>query len=213
MSIINQMLDLLQALSSTTIIILVAGSLTFVLLVTKPIAFSIALPALYLALAALNLETLYAPVSLVRIAVGVATSLILAVTAWQQTRHTSSVASNSGLSARGGFLFRSLVLILAVSLIYGLYQEAYFSIPNDLSIIFYALIIVGILLILTSVDLLRKGLGLIILLCGFESLYLSLEPGLLVITLISIIDIFLVVAISYLSMIWGDDELVGESDQ
>jgi len=183
-----------------------------VILTPRGSAYLVALPVLYLALAAFDLKTLYAPVSLMRVAVGVTTSLSLAVTAWQRQRKQRREELADVAYEHEGVLFRLLVLILAGSLTYGLWQGEYFPVPEHLTLTFYALVVVGALLILSSADLMRKGLGLIILLGGFESLYLALEPGLLVITLISVVDILLVVAIAYLAAVWTKDEPQEESE-
>jgi hypothetical protein len=60
----------------------------------------------------------------------------------------------------------------------------------------------GLIQILISIDPLRVGVGLLTVTSGVQAIYLSWEPGLLVIGLIGIVDVLMSLAIAYTAAIW-----------
>jgi hypothetical protein len=107
------------------------------------------------------------------------------------TRKTVRAFFNLPALALGGLLAYSVWRAYPMSLV-----------PPTFSLASYWVIGIGLVTALVSGDPLRRGLGLLMIVSGCESLYLSVEQGLLVIGLLSIIDVMLALAIVYTAEIW-----------
>jgi hypothetical protein len=114
-----------------------------------------------------------------------------------------------GGSEAMGVIFRLLVLVLGALLTYGAWQSLRLpAFGLEIGFIHYWLITVGLLMILSSASPMRKGVGLLMALLGFEGLYFVLEQSLLLTALLSVMDLVITVAIVYLCDAWA--EPVGE---
>ncbi len=94
-------------------------------------------------------------------------------------------------------------MFLGALIAYGLWR-AYplFFVPEEITVTSYGLISIGVLLTLTSLDPLRMGLGVLTFANGFEALYLFLEPSLLVMTLVGVVQIILALGVIVCTEAW-----------
>jgi len=178
----------------------------------------------YLLLGVLVGPELYRPIVMVRIGLGVAVCLVLYITAWHvETVLRRQPVASVGLpqawqgplgpavsggerapSARGmGALFRFVVLVLAVLVAYGLWRAYPLGmVPAAVNLTSYLLVTTGLLVMLTSADPLRIGLGVLTFVNGFEGTYLFLENSLVMIALLSVIDIVVALGIVACAEMW-----------
>jgi hypothetical protein len=95
--------------------------------------------------------------------------------------------------------------MFGVLLAYGLWRAYPLELaPRWIAFALYALMATGLLMMLTHVDPLRKGLGLLTLMNGFQNLYLYLEQSLLVVALWQFLFITISLAIAYFAESWLD---------
>lgn len=66
----------------------------------------------------------------------------------------------------------------------------------------YWLMALGLLMTITASEPLRLGFGLLTFLNGFESIYLSLEQSLLMITLLGLVDLIICLSIAACAESW-----------
>lgn len=107
-------------------------------------------------------------------------------------------------SVRGmGVLFRSMVLLLAVLVAYGLWRTYPLElVPAGVNLTSYLLVSIGLMLTLTSADPLRIGLGVLTFVNGFEGTYLFLENSLVMIALLSVVDMVVAFGIVACAEMW-----------
>jgi hypothetical protein len=109
-------------------------------------------------------------------------------------------ATNTGGMGLG---FRLLLVLFAALLVYGAWRTYPLTlITRGYGPALYSAMAIGFLMLLINLDPLRKGVGLLLLLSGFEGIYLYLEQSLVVIELLGIINIMLALAIAYLAEVW-----------
>ena len=167
----------------------------------------------YLLLSALYGQSSAAHILIVRLGIGVAICVMLYLTTRQvERRHQPEqvlpvrfgqaghawrdVLQNRPFEASIGPIFRLLALFLGGLLAYALWKAYPFPmIPSDVGLLSYWLISIGLLLVMTSLDPLRIGFGLLTMANGFESAYLFLEQSLIVMALVGAADIVLALAI------------------
>jgi hypothetical protein len=142
------------------------------------------------------------PIFIIRIALGAAISTIVYITG----SHVESAraASEAGAFPRGvGRGFRLVALAWAVLVAFGLWSAYPLgTIPGSLALSAYVLIAVGATLALIGADPLRMGVGVLLLLSGFEGVYLTLETGLVALALLGIVEILVALAVSYGTESW-----------
>lgn len=103
----------------------------------------------------------------------------------------------------GRFVFSLPMLALAGLAAYGIWRAYPLgAVSGSINLAGYWLIAQGLLLALASLDPLRRGLGLLVMVNGFECLYLAVERSLLAVGLLSIVDVLLALAIVYAAENW-----------
>ncbi len=146
------------------------------------------------------------PLFIIRATLGVAISTILYITGNHMERTLSRRrAANGGtasaqpwLSLGMGPLFRLLALAWGMLMAFGLWKTYPLpDMPVLLVLTAAALLTVGATLTLVSADPLHIGVGCLILLTGFEAVFLSLEASLLVVAILGMLDILIALAVSY----------------
>jgi len=85
-------------------------------------------------------------------------------------------------------------------------------VPTETNLAGYWLISIGLLLILTSLDPLRMGLGALTIVNGFMGIYVYLEQSLVVISLLAVVNILIALAVSACSESWLES-LEGETSR
>ena len=159
---------------------------------------------------------LYTPVVLARLALALGICGILYITAAHMQRATRDAAPGAIPAAaqevqptttRSAQIVRALfnlpALALGGLLAYSLWRAYPLAlVPPVFSLASYWIIGVGLMTTLVSSDPLRRGIGLLLAVSGGESLYLSLEQGLLVMGLLSIVDVMLALAVVYTGEVW-----------
>jgi hypothetical protein len=166
----------------------------------------------YVLVSALLSADISQPIFVIRVTLGAAISTILYITGnhMERTLAGKGVAAGEGPPARplppsmGGF-FRLLALAWAMLMAFGLWN-AYplTNLPALLTLTAFVLLTLGVTLALVSPDPLHIGVGCLMLLTGFEAVYLSLEASLLVVALLGLLDILIALAISYNCEQWLD---------
>ena len=173
--------------------------------------------AQYCLFALLLAPQLYAPVVLARLALALGICAILFITAAHMQRAARDDAPDAIAIASQGVqpattrptrrivqaLFNLPALALGGLLAYSLWSAYPLAVvPPAFSLAGYWIIGVGLMTTLVSGDPLRRGIGLLLIVSGGESLYLALEQGLLVMGLLSIIDVMLALAVVYTGEVW-----------
>ncbi|MBN1401211.1 MAG: hypothetical protein JXA74_10265 [Anaerolineae bacterium] len=167
--------------------------------------------------AILMLPGLYRPVAMVRMGTALVTAILLSTSAgrsqpWRAAPEPArqggwfsklTLALRATSSGDMGLGFRAVVVIFGTFVVYGLWRTYPFELaPRWIGFALYELMVTGLLMILTHVDPLRKGLGLLTLMNGFQNLYLYLEQSLLVITLWQFLLIITALAVAYFTEAW-----------
>ena len=160
------------------------------------------------------LPVLYRSVVLVRLAVTLAIAIMLLVSTGRQQspssiRHSSGdlaptdrLSAAFGATALGdmGLGFRLAAAAFGLLMAYGMWRAYPLTItPRGLDLALYETLALALLMMLTSVDLLRRGLGLLTLINGAQSLYLYLEQSLLVVAFWGVLSVVMALAIVYLA--------------
>jgi len=201
------------------------------LLVIEERRFSIlALLTQYLLLSLFTSSYTYGPIFLVPVGLGLAVCFILYVTAThvqgepsalrQLLDNTSSnwrtsparVPHTIGMAGIE-IAFRLNIVALAGLTTYGAWRAYPLAmVPTETNLAGYWLISIGLLLILTSLDPLRMGLGALTIVNGFMGIYVYLEQSLVVISLLAVVNILIALAISACSESWLES-LKGETSR
>lgn len=207
--------EIIHALRPATVWIALA-------MLSLPLAFDnrrfacLVLLAQYVLFALLLAPQLYTPVVLARLSLGVGICAILYITASRLQRAAHDVSSDALIARQGAptimarpkqrivrVLFNLSALALAGLLAYSLWSAYPLTlVPPAFSLASYWIVGMGLMTTLVSNDPWRRGVGLLLLVSGGESLYLSLERGLLIMGLLSIIDVMLALAVVYIGEVW-----------
>ena len=171
---------------------------------------------------------LYRPVLFVRLGLGGVICLMLALTAGSVQRRLGRLAllvregqplwpTNLAPALRAvnlagmGAIFRLVVMALGGLVAYNLWRTYPLGfVPAEINLASYWLISTGLLMVLTSADPLRMGLGLLTCLNGFASFYLLLEQGLVVISLMGVADVLIALGVVICAEAWL--ESLGEEE-
>ena len=108
-----------------------------------------------------------------------------------------------------GWPVRVIVAVLALAISTGLASRSPLSIlaeqslSRDLTIGAFSVILLGLLNAALAENPLKVGLGLLSILAGFELFYTAVEPTLTIVGLLGLTNLFLALAISYLTTAWA----------
>jgi hypothetical protein len=182
----------------------------------------IPLVAQYVLLPVLATPALYRPIVWVRWGLGLAVGLLLLLTAlhMEARRRSASLPQapstdsappqgplgswEEGLASTSmGTVFRAFSVVLSGLAAYGL-RHAYplEMVPAEVNLASYLLMIVGLVLMIAGVGPLRTGIGLLVLLNGFQALYAFLEYSLLVIGLLGVLDLLVALGVVVCTEFW-----------
>lgn len=157
----------------------------------------------------LTMPYLYPTIALARGVLAIGISVIVYVSAWHaQTsvmRRGQAIKGLSPWGSRRGFsaLFYLAALALGGMLVYGLWKAyAPTFVPSTLALAGYWAIAMGLVVALVGEGPWRRGVGLLFIVSGSESIYLAVERGLLIISMVSILDVMLALAIVYTTEMW-----------
>ena len=160
---------------------------------------TIALLLQYLLLALFLANWVYLPIAALKGLMGNPICLILYISA-RRVERTLKGDSRSPIMASP---FRIVVVALGGVAAYGLWRAYPLGmLPPTVNLASYWLMIVGVLLIATSEDPLRTGLGLLTFANGFEVAYTTLDSSLIVVALLGSIDILIALAIAHAAERW-----------
>ncbi len=149
----------------------------------------------------LLMPLLLSPVLYAQLALGLASTLILYITAASQARvqHSRPRRTIDPLVRMGG-LYGLLCVALAGFVALGIYSAFPLpGLPSATSLTCYWLVLSGLLLITIEGSVLGQGLAALTALNGFEVAFLHLDAGLLMVGLLSLLELGLVLVIVVLS--------------
>lgn len=190
--------------------LVVAASAVLLLINDRRVAL-IPLLLQYILLAFLVGPRVYGPLVLVRSGLGVAICLIMLVTAIHVQR-TLPQTPRTG-SRTLGLVYRLLVIAFGGLIAYGMWRSNLLPQLDSLdSLTSYGLVIMGLLAAASSSDPLRIGLGILTCLNGFETAFILLQQGLLVVGLWGLIDVLLALAIVAGTESWLEVRKKGTSE-
>jgi hypothetical protein len=217
MPTIQPLVDALERLGSMQIALAISAACILMLLVSERRMALLFYAAQGILAATLMLPQLYQSVTIVRMGVALVTTVLLSTLAghpqslqpkpsrpprrgWFMALSLALRATSSGGMGLG---FRVIVIIFGTFVVYGLWRAYPLALaPQWIGFALYELMVTGLLMILTHVDPLHKGLGLLTLMNGFQNLYLYLEPSLLVIALWQFLLIIISLAIAFFTEAW-----------
>jgi hypothetical protein len=176
----------------------------------------IPLVAQYVLLPLLATPALYRPIVWVRWGLGLAMGILLLLTAShmerrehgvppEQERETdlSPARQNPLAHVSMGTVFRVFSVALSGLAAYGLHRAYPIElVPAEVNLASYLLMIVGLVLMIAGIDPLRAGIGLLVLLNGFQALYAFLEHSLLVIGMLGVLDLLVALGIVVCTEFW-----------
>lgn len=172
---------------------------------------SLALFVQYGLLSMLTVPYLYPAVALARGVLVMGIAVILSLSAWRTQREMTRLRRGEGkriLFIKGewrgmGTFFYLAALAIGGLLAYGAWNAYPLAlVPRSLALAGYWVAALGLVMSLVGEGPLQRGVGLIFIVSGSESLYLAVERGLLVISLMSLLDVMLALAIVYTTEMW-----------
>lgn len=217
---VDQIWQWLSALPAQELVLGIGATSALLLILEERRLSVLVLVAQYAFLAMLIGPVIYRPLTLVRLALGLFVCGMLYLTAGhvqnalygllppttniKWTWKSPVVMLLRVLSLTGfGLAFRLMVVALGSLVAYGLWRNyPIATIPSGINLVVYWLMSMGLLIIFTGSEPLRMGLGILTCLGGVEALYLLLEHGFFVITLLSVVDIVLALAIVLAAEMW-----------
>jgi hypothetical protein len=136
----------------------------------------------------------YGPLVIVRSGLGVAICMIMLITAIHA--HPVLLRTSPVGSKTLNFSFRLLLIAFGGLIAFSMWKSKLIPQLSSLdSLTSYGLIILGLLAAASSSDPLRIGLGLLACLNGFETAFILLQQGLLVIVLWGLVDVLMALTI------------------
>lgn len=211
LELITRILQAISGFAPQQVAILVVAASAVLLLINDHRVALIPLLLQYILLAFLVGPRVYGPLVLVRSGLGFAICLIMLITAIHVQRtmpHTPRTGSRAL-----GLVYRLLVIAFGGLIAYGMWRSNLLPQLNSLdSLTSYGLIIMGLLAAASSSDPLRIGLGILTCLNGFETAFILLQQGLLVVGLWGLIDILLALAIVAGTESWLEARKKGTSE-
>lgn len=194
LELITLILEAVRGFAPLPVAILVVATSAALLLVSDRRVALIPLLLQYILLSILVGPRVYGPLVLVRSGLGVAICLIMFVTA---THVQSDLPKTPRAGTRTlGLAYRLMVIVFGGLVTYGLWSSNLLPQLSSLdSFTSYGLIIMGLLAAASSSDPLRIGMGILTCLNGFETAFILMQQGLLVVGLWGLVDILLALAI------------------
>lgn len=211
LELITRILQTISGFAPQQVAILVVAASAVLLLINDRRAALIPLLLQYILLAFLIGPRVYGPLVLVRSGLGFAICLILLITAIHVQRSLPKTphAGSKSLS----IMFRLLIIAFGGLIAYGMWRSNLLPQLNSQdSLTSYGLVIMGLLAAASSTDPLRIGLGILTCLNGFETAFILLQQGLLVVGLWGLIDILLALAIVAGTESWLEVRKKGTSE-
>jgi hypothetical protein len=216
MPTIQPLVDALERLGSVELALAISAASVLMLLMSERRMAVLFYAIQGLLAATLMLPQLYQSVAIVRMGVALVTAILVSTLAGRpqpsQPRSSQlprgrfvqlSLALRATSSGDMGLGFRVIVVIFGTFVVYGLWRAYPLELaPQWIGFALYELMVTGLLMILTHMDPLRKGLGLLTLMNGLQNLYLYLEPSLLVIALWQFLLIIMSLAIAFFAEAW-----------
>lgn len=140
-----------------------------------------------------------------RLLVGLLIVLILALTG-RATRFGAPLPQASvRFTVPTGFPFRVMALVLiSLAAWYTANQPAFAfpGLPPGLNLASYFLMALGLLNLGLSEEPLNAGVGLFMLLGGFQLFYFAIEPSLAIVGLLAAVELGVALVVSYLAVLW-----------
>lgn len=204
----------LGILTPTRMATLLALTAILVLLIADRRLALIPLLAQYVLIGLLIGAQLYHPILVVRIVLGVAVCLILYLSARHYSTRVISGASWAWGAGGASPVFRLFVGLLGMLIAYGLWRSyPWASIPTTVNLISYLLMVIGLLTVLIGSEPLRIGLGLLMFVNGFETMYFFLEQSFVVIGMLGSMQILLALAVAYFTETWLNESPAREEEE
>jgi hypothetical protein len=200
---LTRIFEQISAFAPQQVAMIVVATSAVLLLVNDRRVALIPLLLQYILLAFLVGPRVYGPLVLVRSGLGVAICVIMLVSAIHLQRTLPQKPSRG--SSPLGLLFRLLVIAFGGLITFGMLQSNLIPQLSTLdSLTSYGLVTMGLLVAASSSDPLRIGLGILTCLNGFETAFILLQQGFLVVGLWGVIDILLALAIVAGTESWLD---------
>lgn len=214
-----QWIEQLATVATTPALIGLFLALGVVLMARRWLVQVMGMAGMYAVVGVLHARVIRPEVVLVKLLIGAVVCLALVATGWSAT---ASAGGREGGRARpsgmrgllqGAFqladdtLLRGFALLAAFLIAYaGSLRFPLPQVPFFISLSCYLLAVVGLFLSGMAEEPLPVGLGLLVLLNGFDLFFGALEPSILVAGLLGMIQLLMTLAISYLALAQGPEE-------
>jgi hypothetical protein len=213
---LREVLHLINQIPTATAILIFFVTGSVLILIRDWRASIAALLVQYIVLGLLLARLVRPEIAMTKLLVGLFTCLMFYLSARQASwRRQMNVATDSLRTLLGqrplspsafppGWTFRLMALLLLAVTAFSVAQTYPIStLPGDISIIIYWLILAGLLILILSEDPLKIGQGLLTVITGFEFWYTTLEDSLLLVGLWGAVSLLLALAIGYLTTVRG----------
>jgi hypothetical protein len=219
----NDFLSALSGLPSSTLLIALIAASSLLVIISDWRLLNLILGAEYLLIGGFlfvsRIEGIPAELAIVKALVGIMTLPVLYISSrrarWgknpdeEAVEQTKSPArrlewlSAPGLALRGTVALLGAAVALSVALRNPIQFTASQATSRDITIATFVLIAQGLLNVALNENPLKVGLGLLTVLAGFELFYTVVEPTLLVVGLLGIVNLVIALALSYLITAWA----------
>jgi len=220
----NDLLAALPGLPSTTVLTAILASASLLVVLADWRLLNIILGAQYLLIGVFlivsRIEGFPIELAIVKALVGVMIVPVLYISSrrarWgrnpddEEEEASALDARRLGWLRAPGLVLRSIVALLgvAVALSLALRSPIQFAssqtASRDITIATFGLIGQGLLNIMLNDNPLKTGLGLLTVTAGFEMFFVIVEPTLLVIALLGLVNLAVALALSYLITVWAE---------
>lgn len=140
-----------------------------------------------------------------RLLVGLLIVLILALTGRVTRFGAPQPQASIRFTVPTGFPFRVMALtLIGLAAWYTATQPAFAlpGLPPNLNLASYLLMALGLLNLGLSEEPLNAGVGLFMLLGGFQMFYFAIEPSLAIVGLLAAVELGVALVVSYLAVLW-----------
>ncbi len=202
--VINR-LDFLRGVPAVYVVLATA---VFIITVRDWQLVLLALAGQYLAAGLLFVDVLDPRLAALKVLTGLFVCLILTITAWQTGYGRSPDAVKSSWKDRGqiaSYLFRLAAALILLSVIWIASRQPAFMLPNlpvhlsHLNLAVYGLGGLGLLTLALAADPLPAGVGLLMLMTGYELYYSVWEQSTAVLAVLAAVNLILSIVIAYLT--------------
>jgi hypothetical protein len=111
-----------------------------------------------------------------------------------------------GLALRVLIVVFGATVALSLALRYPIQFTAAQTVSRDITIATFILLTLGLLNMLLNENPLKTGLGLLTIMAGFEMFYTLVEPALVVVALLGLVNLVVALALSYLVTAWATSQ-------